>query len=106
MQTVNLKRIDHDVLYDAENERYFTFVADANALRNKIFRKQRGCVYAVGDVVIKTDVDLPVDGIIVTLQKEEVDESTGLAIEASRMDIVSTRFIGTFASSWYQVKKG
>ena len=103
MQTVNLKRIDQDVLYDAENERYFTFVADANALRNKVFRKHRGCVYAIGDVVIKTDVDLPVDGIIVTLQKEEVDESTGLVIETSRMDIVSTRFIGTFASSWYLI---
>ena len=103
MQTVNLKRIDQDVLYDAENERYFTFVADANALSNKIFRKHKGCVVAINDVVIRTDTEIPVDGIIVTLQKEEVDESTGLVIETSRMDIVSTRYIGTFASSWYLI---
>ena len=103
MKTVNLKRIDQDVLYDAENERYFTFVADANALSNKIFRKHKGCVVAINDVVIRTDAEIPVDGIIVTLQKEEVDESTGLVIETSRMDIVSTRFIGTFASSWYLI---
>lgn len=91
------ERLSLDVIFDRENNRYFSHVSSARALERKIFADDTEYSVSFADATVETCVNQQIrisEAILISLCLEKDGDT-------KYIEIISSDLMGLFISDWF-----